>query len=215
MGIFDKLMNKIVPAKSIPLYSPTQQSQSVQQNQTFNTFGEPLNQLVDGDLPWGWVTANRAFIDKIQNEYSYFLTQWNTCNDRAPIERLAILKSLLRYISDVQKLCASKDECYQLWCNEYLLNAKQLNELQSECKYLSENINTLQTDYQNKEKQLMTLDDDLYAFLLKHPGIIQKDIYNHFPFDIKGVIADTLYAWDKTGKIKRTKSGNSYIIYTR
>ena len=212
MGIFDKLMNKIVPAKSMPLYSPTQQSQSVQQNQTFNSFGEPLNQLADGDLPWGWVTANRAFIDKIQNKYSYFLTQWNTCNDHAPIERLAILKSLLRYISDVQKLCASKDECYQLWCNEYLLSAKQLKKLQDEYKYLSENINTLQSDYQNKEKHMMTLNHDLYSFLLEHPGIMQKDIYNHFPYDIKSSITEILYDWDKNGKIERTKKGNSYIV---
>ena len=77
----------------------------------------------DGELPWGWVTHHKDFIDKINNEYDYFRQQWYDVkyNKKSPIEEYGALKSFLIYMDDVQKLCDQKGECFGFWCSEYLI----------------------------------------------------------------------------------------------
>ena len=41
-----------------------------------NTNEKPSDKLVDGDLPWGWVTANKDFTNKIEQEFHYFWQTW-------------------------------------------------------------------------------------------------------------------------------------------
>lgn len=53
-------------------------------NEKLNSFGEPLNHLIDGELPWGWISANKEFIDKTQSEYKYFLNEWNDSINKSP-----------------------------------------------------------------------------------------------------------------------------------
>lgn len=205
MSIFDKFIKKVTTQHSIPLYSP-------ERNSYCNSFGKPLDRLEDGDLPWGWVSANHEFTSKIENEYSCFLKCWVDSRTKSPKEQFVALRALLQYISDVKNLCTSKNECYILWCNNYLLNDEHVKKLNDEFRNLSANLDVLQTEYENKMSHLATLDQDLYDFILNHPGILQKEVYKQFPADVKDAISGTLYNWDKEGRIKREKSGNSYII---
>ena len=54
MGLF----NRSKKVKS----NDTKDSNSFQANeQRYNSLGEPLDKLVNDDLPWGWIYANRDF----------------------------------------------------------------------------------------------------------------------------------------------------------
>ena len=86
-----------------------------------NSFGEPLDKLVDDDLPWGWVTHYKDFIDKATEEYKYFLHAWFDVKKGDPQEERNALKSLLQYMDDVQKLSDQKGECFGFWCSDYLI----------------------------------------------------------------------------------------------
>ena len=39
-----------------------------------------------GELPWGWYTHNKNFINQIQGEYSYFLDMWLEARKKSPRE---------------------------------------------------------------------------------------------------------------------------------
>lgn len=98
--------------------------------QPVNSFNEPLDKLVDGDLPWGWVTYNKIFIDKIETEFNYFRESWvDARNSKDQKTEYAALKSFLLYMDDVQKLCDKKGECFSFWCSEYLINQDWRNKL--------------------------------------------------------------------------------------
>ena len=49
-----------------------------------------LNHLDEnGELPWGWIYANKDFLNKIENEYSYFLNSWCNALGKSPKEFLS------------------------------------------------------------------------------------------------------------------------------
>ena len=95
-----------------------------------NTFGESLDKLVDGDLPWGWIAHNREFTDRIENEFNSFRGKWVSARN-TPAEHDA-LKSLLQYMDDVQQLCDQKGECFGFWCSEILIGQNWKNKLEKQ-----------------------------------------------------------------------------------
>lgn len=87
-----------------------------------NSFGEPIDKLVDGDLPWGWMFHNKDFTDKIQAEFEHFRKEWADSRNGDPMKEYSSLKSLLLYIDDVQNLCDKKGECFSFWFSEILID---------------------------------------------------------------------------------------------
>lgn len=68
-----------------------------------------LNNLDEnGELPWGWIYANKDFLNKIENEYSYFLNSWCNALGKSPKELRPALKSFVIYLKDCEKLCEKK-----------------------------------------------------------------------------------------------------------
>lgn len=118
---------------------------SAPKDDNHNTFGEELDKLVDGDLPWGWETAKQEFIKPRDNKL-YDLS-----------------------------IKASK----------------------------AENI-----DEEIREKE----GKDLSKRLIES-GILQSDIYKQFHEVMRDEISSKLYFWNKSGKIRREKSGRTYKIY--
>ena len=94
-------------------------------NAKVNSLGEPLDKLVDGDLPWGWVTHFKDFIDETTEEYNRFLYAWFDAKKTNPQEEQSALKSLLQYMEDVQKMCNQKGECHGFWCADYLIGSQK------------------------------------------------------------------------------------------
>lgn len=139
MGLFD-FLKKIVMQKN-------QQPQKTE----VNSFGERLDRLTkDGDLPWGWISHNKGFTDKINNEYSYFLHLWLESRNKSPKEQYSALKSFVLYLEDAEKLCKSKGECFEWWFYELIASKDYIAKRKNELEKLISNFDPLQKDYENK-----------------------------------------------------------------
>ena len=95
----------------------------------------------EGELPFGWIYRNKAFVDPINTEYSHFLTMWIDSAKKAPKEQYAALKSFVLYLEDVEKLCKSKGECFEFWFNEILVSQGYLDERKKELEELMRILN--------------------------------------------------------------------------
>lgn len=185
---------------------------SVPKDDNHNTFGGSLDKLVDGDLPWGWVAHKKDFIEPIEKEYSYFLQSWLDARNGSPKELYSALKSFVRYMEDVKRLCSSKGKNFECWCNTILIKDEYFNIRKEELEDLSTKWAEMQKEYELKQKLLSTLPDDLMDFLNDNNGILQSDVYKHFRPVVKSEIQSLLYEWGETGKIKKEKSDRSYKI---
>lgn len=185
---------------------------SVPKNDNHNTFGESLDKLVDGDLPWGWVAHKQDFIEPIAKKYKCLLNLWVDARNGSPQELYSTLKDFVIYMEDIEKLCKSKGECYELWFNEYLTGKDYLKMRQQELDYLSKTVQIQQVEYEHKQQLLPGLESSLMNFLQNNNGVLQKDIYKNFDSCVKPEIQHLLYDWEKSGKIQRTKVGNTYRI---
>lgn len=98
----------------------------------------------DGELPFGWVSRNREFTDKIQSEYSYFLNLWLNSRSGSPKDQYATLKSFVLYLEDVEKLCKSKGECFEFWFYEILTSPDYIQKRKNELNALIAIMDTMQ-----------------------------------------------------------------------
>jgi hypothetical protein len=106
-----------------------------------NSFGEDMNRLTpEGDLPFGWIYANKTFVDKIQAEYNAFSEAWFSSKKADPLKQYAALKSLILYMEDVKKLCDSKGECFAKWASDLVAEPKLLEQRKKELKRLEKEI---------------------------------------------------------------------------
>lgn len=94
----------------------------------------------EGDLPWGWHSHNKAFTDKINNEFSYFLNSWLDVRSKSPSEQYQALKSFVLYLEDVEKLCKSKGECFEFWFYEILTSKDYIKKRKNELLTLAARI---------------------------------------------------------------------------
>lgn len=177
-----------------------------------NAFGDSLDKLIDGGLPWGWLAHNRIFTESIEREYLHLLNAWVDARNKSPQELYCALKSFVLYMEDVEKICKAKGECFVFWFDEILAGKGYLEQRKQELKELSLNVEKLQKEYDQKQRLLSTLDIELLNLLQSNNGILQKDVYKYFDACIKSEIQSLLYEWDKSGKLKREKSGNTYKI---
>lgn len=95
----------------------------------------------DGELPFGWVTRNKAFCDKINGEYSYFLNTWLVSRKMSPKEQYQALKSFILYLEDVERLCKAKGECFEFWFREILTSKDYIDMRKKDLERLQAKIN--------------------------------------------------------------------------
>lgn len=207
MGLF----NLLKKSKNESIASKPLKEKSMKTDIT-NSFGEPIDKLVNGNLPWGWTAHNQDFTDKIRTEYSFFLKQWVDCRNKSPKELYFALKSFVKYIEDAETLCKSKGECFEFWFHEILVGKDYLNIRKNELEILTQNLSELQNEYECRQKALSDLESALLKSLKQNTGILQKDVYKLFDSSVKQDIQSLLYQWAKSGKIKREKIGNTYKI---
>ena len=94
----------------------------------------------EGDLPFGWVYRNKEFVDQVQSEYSYFLNNWLDSRTKEPLKQYETLKSFVLYMEDVEKLCKSKGECFELWFYEIIASKDYIQKRKTELNYLMEKL---------------------------------------------------------------------------
>ena len=181
-------------------------------NKNVNSFGEPIDRLTpDGELPWGWIYANKDFTDKTQSEYRYFMKNWIESRNKSPKEQYAALKSFVMYINDLKALCQSKGECFVEWF-KLLADDDYITTRENELKELETNFDKLETEYREKEKLLKTLEADIADKLSKNEGILQSDFVKLFDPIIQNEVKESLYYMSQSEIIKREKHGRSYIL---
>ena len=101
-----------------------------------NSFGERMDRLSKGDLPYGWSYANREFTGKIEKEYKYFSDAYYSSKRKGIKQEYAALKSLIIYMEDVTKLCKRKGECFAYWASRTVAVPKQIAEHKARLKTL-------------------------------------------------------------------------------
>lgn len=173
-------------------------------------FDECLDRLdEDGDLPFGWLTQNKEFTNKINREYSYFLHLWIDATKKSPKELYAALKSFVLFLEDAEKLCVSKGECFEFWWYETIASKEYIDQRKKELQELTDNLNERQAIYE----ALQTLDIKIVTLLKENDGILQSDFIKMFAVPFQGTVRDTLYKMSKRGEIERVKQGNSYLLH--
>lgn len=170
----------------------------------------------DGDLPWGWFQVHDKEIDPIKTEYKKLWQFWFDNRTNSPCVRVESLKPLVQFMVETKKLCKEKGECFNYW-REILFTNEFLKDRKEELKELKNNLQELENAYQKKmaiERDLVpVLGSKLLYIIESDPGIMQKDIYKMFDPEARSYIQSELYSAEKSGKIKREKSGNSYKCF--
>lgn len=177
-------------------------------------FSPDLEHLTQkGNLPWGWCTHNKNFIDQIQCDYSYFLNMWLDSRSKSPREHSWALKSFVVYLEDVEKLCKTKGECFEFWFYEILITRDYIAKRKSELDELTSNLKELQAAFVKRNKELPDLDERIIKMLIEHPNVLQSDFVKMFDPVVKNDVTEKLYFMEKSGQLERTKSGRSYILH--
>ena len=174
----------------------------------------------EGELPFGWVHRNKVFVEKINNEHSYFLNQWLNSRTGSPQNQYATLKSFIMHLEDVEKLCKSKGECFEFWFYNILTSPDYIQKRKNELENLATNMVSLQEEYvlnsrkeEEKQRKIITMKSDVITLLKENDGILQSDFWKLFDDEIcRSAASDIVYALVKEGKIERTKSGRSFIL---
>lgn len=228
MGIFDFLKKKAVKQESnqnilsgdgLINYVKSNLENPTEENvlKALDRIAKPADDLEhltkEGDLPWGWHNQNKDFIEKINKEYSYFLNNWLNSRYSEPKKHYEVLKSFVLYLDNIEKLCKKKGECFVFWFSEVLTSPTYLQERKEELKELEENFDNLQTQYEERQIELFNLDAKIIKRLKENQGVLQSEFIKTFNPLVQNEVKDKLYHWDKDGKVQRTKSGRSYILY--
>lgn len=176
-------------------------------DENHNTFGEDLRHLSeDGELPFGWVYYYEDFISTQEKKID---TKWSAVYSAITTrEKLDAYKVYFNTIDKIGRTCKKAGECHYKWFAEYILDSDWYN--QQIKRYREFEIEA--PELIKRDELLLTLDSDIMNKLQECEGILQSDFIKLFDPVIKKDVSDFLYNADKYGKIKRTKSGRSYIL---
>lgn len=202
MGLFDLFKKK---------------QQQPAQNVKPNIVGMHSDRLdSNGELPWGWIAANKVFVDQINGRHKYFLDAWLGVKGKDVLKEYAALKSFVTFLNEAKERCVKNGECHAKWFSDIIASQKLIDKYTSDLKYIEANIDDLlKAEKRKKEIEqnvLPHLKADLVAIIKNEPGVMQSDIYKRFDADIKPHISSVLFAMDKAGLIRREKSGKSYKL---
>lgn len=164
----------------------------------------------EGELPFGWVTANKDFIEPMDKKLSSLIQNVDCSSIDSEIEGLS---KVLGFCESYKHECESKGECFLYYYN--WMHGENEN---SGIEYRQQRLNYLRDNYEHLkdiEQKKKNLDHCLYNFLLSNNGILQKNIYKNFDKELKEEIQGKLYQWHNSGKIERIKTGNSYAIHVK
>lgn len=203
MGLFD------FKKKKAPVTTQQPQATKIETN----SFGEHYDRLTpDGELPFGWISRNKDFVNQIEGEYSYFLNMWIEARKKSPEELYPALKSFVLYLEDVEKLCKSKGECFDFWFHEIIAPKDYIQKRKGELEELIANFDQLESNYNKRNDLNSNLDDYIIKMLIASPGVLQSEFIKIFDPLVQNDVREKLYFMEKSGNLERIKSGRSYIL---
>lgn len=180
---------------------------SVPKDNHHNTFGDDLSHLdKDGELPFGWVYHYSQFVEQQEKKID---KKWEAVYAATSTQaKLNAFRSYFATVTKVGEECRNTGECHYKWFCENIIESEWYNNQLK--KY--EQLKIDAPELIKREKLLANLDSAVMAKLQENNGIQQSDFVKMFDPAIKSEVSTFLYNADKAGKIKRTKSGRSYII---
>ena len=171
-----------------------------------------LNRLTEeGELPFGWIYANKDFVEATEEEYRYFFNAWLDAKSKDVLKQYAALKSLVIYMNDIKTICATKGECFAKWAEIVVANPDAMKKWTEYLHYMETHIDELLRE----EKMLKKLRTELKKIIQAEPGVKQEQLYKRFSPDMKNYISNELYHMAANGTIRREKSGRSYELFIK
>lgn len=165
----------------------------------------------NGELPWGWYSANIEFVREVECQYDYFCQAVYSGKKEGAKAEYAALMSLLKFREDVERLCTKKGRYFLSWASISVLNPVSVDEDKARLRYLEENM----ADLVRNEAALEKLKQDILTIVSAEPGVIQTDLYKRFDPALKGTVSNELYHLEGQGVIVREKNGRSYKLYIK
>lgn len=172
----------------------------------------------EGDLPWGWHSVHEKEIARYEAQYRKYWSAWRDSRFSSPAQHIAALEAFVNYMNRAKKTLAKKGECFNYWRDE-LFTDDFLARWSKELDKMREDAQKLEQEYEARRlfeaKILPTLEKELLKIIKEQPGVLQKDVYKMFDPVGKKYIQEKLYYAEKSGKIIREKSGNTYKLFPK
>lgn len=181
---------------------------SVPKDDNHNTFGEKLDRLVNGELPWGWVTAKAKFIEPRDKKLTDLHIR--ACSAKSVVEERYFIEEFLAAFQAYRNECEKLGECYVKYFSD--MHSSLCGPREERLAYLNENYDALVADEEKKSKALLTLSTDIENMIQSQPGILQSELIKQFDPLVKSEITDLLYHWTQDGRITREKQGRTYAL---
>ena len=193
-----------------------------------NTSGQKLDKLVDGELPWGWVTTYADFYRPRDNKL-YDLSV-SVANAKSIDEEIACLRVFIAFYYQYKNECISNGECYYKYFSDMHMHCHNsrnpdfefVTPREERLEYILQNYNALIKEEQErlakeaKKQELLQatdLEQSIKGIIISNPGILQSELYKKYDPVLKDSISELLYFAAKDGRIRREKSGRSYQLY--
>ncbi len=180
---------------------------SAPKDNNHNSLGEDLQHLTaDGELPWGWVSYNKQFVSQQEEKID---SKWKAVYTAASTkEKLDAFKKYFDTVTKVGEFCKNSGECHYKWFCEHILDSCWYNDHIQDYRKLKRE----SPDLIKRENLLANLETNVMVKLQECNGILQSDFLKTFDPLIKDDVSSFLREADRSGKIKRTKSGRSYKL---
>lgn len=175
-----------------------------------NSVSSTLKQNENKDeLPFGWVTQNKAFVDRIQTDYSYFLKMWIDNRNNSPKEYFQALKSFVVFLKDTERMCKNQGKYFELWFYDIIASSEYIEKREKELEEFISNRKEYEWVYEKKKELRPTI----IEVIKKNDGIVQSELKNMFDEKLHSEVSNILYEMSKSGEIERVKTGRSYKLY--
>ncbi len=191
MGIFDFLKKDKSNNNSV---SPTQKQ----------------NEDEDKDeLPFGWVTQNKIFVDKVQTDYDYFFKMWFDNRNSSPKEYYQALKSFVMFLKDTERVCKKQGKFFEIWFYDIMASPEYIKKREEELEEFISNREEYEWIYEKKKE----LKPAIIEIIKENNGIMQSELKTMFDEKLRNEVSNMLYDMSKNGEVERVKTGRSYKLY--
>lgn len=196
-------------------------SVSFLQSDNYNCASESLENLIDGELPFGWYSHNQSFIEPRDSELIYANIQWHEANNIE--EEKKLIEVFLDTYHKYKKECEQMGECYVKYfsdMHEHCHNSQNpdfafCEPAEERLKYIIDHFDELTENEKIKKDALFDLDKNLLKRIKEEQGLIQSELIKEYDPIVKEEVSSMLYRLAKEEKIIREKKGRSYKLYIK
>lgn len=100
-----------------------------------NTFGQPLDKLIDGELPFGWMAYQGDFF-KTRDDYMVSLAVQSR-KESDPERKIHLLNALIEYYYAYKAECQRMGECHEKWFEQSWIECDYISKFEDELSKLT------------------------------------------------------------------------------